>query len=316
MSTRFAHTDIDAELLPKPLRIGMGTKENRHEPIRAMEQIRRMRGGSQPHLMRCSDGRNHDLYYIVKFQNNPQHSRILVNELLGTRLASLMGLPTPSTAVVEVGEDLIRYTPELSMELPRSRAPCRPGLQFGSGYPGDPRFVTLFDFLPCVMLRQVKNLHEFAGMVAFDKWACNTDGRQVVFVQRGKSCECVMIDQGFCFNSGEWNFPDAPLIGRYHDTVVYDGVHNLDSFEPWLTRLESKIDATSIFAASQGIPPEWYGHDTAALTQLLERLDTRRKRVRELLWSMSRALPRPFVNWTRPFESRGADGWCASARAC
>ena len=44
--------------------------------LHAMEQIRCMRGGAQSHLMRCSDGRDHDLYYVVKFQNNPQHSRV------------------------------------------------------------------------------------------------------------------------------------------------------------------------------------------------------------------------------------------------
>jgi len=42
----------------------------------AIEQIRRMRGGAQSQLMRCSD----ENYYVVKFQNNPQHRRILVNE--------------------------------------------------------------------------------------------------------------------------------------------------------------------------------------------------------------------------------------------
>ena len=52
--------------------------------LRAMEQISRMRGGAQSHLMRCSDGN----YYVVKFQNKPQHRRILVNELLGTKLAA------------------------------------------------------------------------------------------------------------------------------------------------------------------------------------------------------------------------------------
>jgi hypothetical protein len=46
---------------------------------RAVEQIRRMRGGAQSHLMRCDDGG----YYVVKFQNNPQGVRILANELLG-----------------------------------------------------------------------------------------------------------------------------------------------------------------------------------------------------------------------------------------
>ena len=46
-----------------------------------------MRGGAPSHLMRCSDG----LYYVVKFQNNPQHRRILVNEMLGTKLAARLG---------------------------------------------------------------------------------------------------------------------------------------------------------------------------------------------------------------------------------
>ena len=62
--------------------------------LRALEQIRRMRGGVQWHLMRCNDG----YYYVVKFQNSLQHSRVLVNELLGTRLAARPGLPTTPAA--------------------------------------------------------------------------------------------------------------------------------------------------------------------------------------------------------------------------
>src|SRR5690348_4628218 len=144
---------------------------------RALEQIRRMRGGAQSHLMRCDDG----FYYVVKFQNNPQHRRILVNELLGTRLAGRLGLPTTPVAIVHVSEELIRLTPELCMEMPRSRVPCQPGLQFGSRYPGDPRRLTLHDFLPDEQLRAVDNLHDFAGMLVFDKWTCNTNGRQTIF---------------------------------------------------------------------------------------------------------------------------------------
>src|SRR5215472_15047085 len=112
--------------------------------LRALEQIRRMRGGAQSHLMRCDDGH----YYVVKFQNNPQHRRVLVNELLGTRLARLLGLPATPVAIIEVSEELIRLTPELAMELPRQRAPCQAGLQFGSRFPGDPRRLALHDFLP------------------------------------------------------------------------------------------------------------------------------------------------------------------------
>ena len=42
-----------------------------------------MRGGAQSHLMFADDGH----YYVVKFQNNPQHIRVLANELIATRIA-------------------------------------------------------------------------------------------------------------------------------------------------------------------------------------------------------------------------------------
>jgi hypothetical protein len=55
----------------------------------AVEHVRRMQGGSQAHLLRCSDGE----HYVVKFQNNPQGTRILVNEMLGGALAARLGHP-------------------------------------------------------------------------------------------------------------------------------------------------------------------------------------------------------------------------------
>lgn len=205
-----------------------------------------MRGGAQAHLMRCSDGN----YYVVKFQNNPQHLRVLVNELLGTGLASRLALPAAPVAVVEVSRGLIALTEELCIELARSRAPCAAGLQFGLRYPGDPRCLVLHDFLPDEKLREVSNLYDFAGMLAFDKWTCNTNGRQTLFFEENRPAPApasddtsgrssspassgslpyrtLMIDQGFCFNAGEWNFPDAPLRGLYARNRVYEGVTSI-----------------------------------------------------------------------------------------
>ena len=91
----------------------------------AVEHIRRMRGGAQAHLMRCDDG----ACYVVKFQNNPQHVRVLANEMLGTRLAARMGLPVPRVEVVEVTGELIALTADLVMQLGVGRAPCRAGRQ-------------------------------------------------------------------------------------------------------------------------------------------------------------------------------------------
>jgi hypothetical protein len=66
--------------------------------------------------------------------NNPQHRRVLVNELLGIRYEAgvAVGDADGIGALIEVGEELIRLTPELCIELPRSRTPCTAGLQFNS----------------------------------------------------------------------------------------------------------------------------------------------------------------------------------------
>jgi hypothetical protein len=48
-----------------------------------------------------------------------------------------------------------------------------------------------------------------------------------------------MIDQGFCFNAGEWNYPDAPLRGLYTRNRVYEGVTGMDSFAPWIGRVQN-----------------------------------------------------------------------------
>ncbi|MGB7283557.1 MAG: HipA family kinase [Candidatus Acidiferrum sp.] len=278
--------------------------------LRALEQLRRMRGGAQSHLMRCSDGN----YYVVKFQNNPQHRRILVNELLGTKLAARLGLPTTPVAIVEVSEELIRLTPDLAMEMPRQRTPCEAGLQFGSRYPGDPRRLALHDFLPDEQLRQVANLHDFAGMLVFDKWTCNTNGRQTLFFQEAHHEErqaadspaaekmqspysTLMIDQGFCFNAGEWNFPDAPLRGLYARSRVYEGVTGMASFAPWLERLEKQMTAAALDDITRQIPPAWYENDLDAVLSLSEQLLRRRSRVPDLLLDAKKSNRQPFPNW-------------------
>lgn len=279
--------------------------------LRALEQIRRMRGGAQSHLMRCSDGN----YYVVKFQNNPQHRRILVNELLGTKLAARLGLPTTPVAIVEVSEELVRLTDELVMETPRQRIPCQAGLQFASRHPGDPRRLTLLDFLPDEQLRRVTNLHDFAGMLVFDKWTCNTNGRQTLFYREAEKSGrapaptgpggeyeespylTVMIDQGFCFNAGEWNFPDAPLRGLYARSRAYEGVTGMESFAPWLERLERHMNERALDEITRQIPPEWYEDDYDALMRLSEQLLRRRSRVPELLLAAKKSARQPFPNW-------------------
>ena len=253
-----------------------------------------MRGGAQGHMIRCSDGN----FYVVKFRNNPQHTRVLANEMLATRLAQAAGLPVPATEVVEVSDWLVEHTSELNIQLAGSVIRCQPGLHFGSRYVVDPLQGQVFDYFPTAMLERVRNLETFAGMLALDKWTGNANGRQAAFWRklRERKYTACFIDQGYCFNAGEWNFPDYPLRGVYAQNEVYTPVKSWQSFEPWLSNIE-KMDEQCIWAAAAVIPPEWYASDWAALERLARCLIERRNIVRELVLAFRASQRRPFPNW-------------------
>ena len=253
-----------------------------------------MRGGAQGHMIRCSDGN----FYVVKFRNNPQHLRVLANEMLATRLAEAVGLPVPTTDVVEVSDWLVEHTAELNIQLAGNVIRCQPGLHFGSRYVVDPLQGQVFDYFPTAMLERVRNLEAFAGMLVLDKWTGNANGRQAAFWRKARERKytAAFIDQGYCFNAGEWNFPDYPLRGVYAHNEVYAGVQGWQSFEPWLSNVES-MKEDCIWASAACIPPEWYGGEWAALENLVRCLIERRTRVRELIMAFRVSQRRPFPCW-------------------
>jgi hypothetical protein len=111
--------------------------------------------------------------------------------------------------VVAVRPELIELTAELVIQLGIGRTPCRAGKQFGSRFPGDPAQTPVYDFLPDEQLSQVENLADFAGMLVFDKWTCNTNGRQAVFfLEPGRSrYQAMIIDQGLLLQCGRVTTP-------------------------------------------------------------------------------------------------------------
>jgi hypothetical protein len=258
-------------------------------------------GGTQCHLMRCSD----NAFYVIKFQNNPQGKRTLANDFFGTLLAERLGLPVARSAVIEVSENLIKLTDEMTVNLQRTRVPCTPGRSFGSRYASidlrgnsiGPELV--FDFMPPERLRKVTNLTDFIGMMVFDKWTCNQDSRQAVFVQNraDASWTATMIDHGKCFGGVDWDFRDHPGFGLYYPSMVYESVRGIDEFDPWIDRLQTKIDAGVLEQLAEEIPREWYGQNSSALCRMLDTLDRRRAMIHDLLWQTWRSSRRTFPNW-------------------
>jgi hypothetical protein len=274
--------------------------------VLAVQHIRRMRGGAQGQLMLGADGH----VYVVKFQNNPQHIRVLANEFLATKLAAAAGLTTPEVELIEVSSWLVENTPELEIDLGRTRVRCQAGLQFGSRFVGGLMPGQVVDYLPEEQMAEVRNLGEFAGILALDKWTGNINGRQAVFArkQRERRYHAVFIDYGYCFHAGDWKFENIPLRGVYYRNDVYRGITGWESFEPWLTRLET-MAAETVWAAASEIPPEWYGGDLSDMERLVEGLLARQSRIRESIEGFGRSDRKPFPKWDGTGKSGEKDGW-------
>ncbi|MFB3825514.1 MAG: HipA family kinase [Bryobacteraceae bacterium] len=274
-------------------------------PLTARRAIRKMRGGAQSYLLQADD----DACYVVKFRNNPQHRRILVNELVASVFLQYLQISTPEIALIRVTPEFLRENSDVYISLGDRRIPVEPGWHYGSRFPGDPARTAVYDFLPDALLAQVSNAREFAGVLVFDKWAANADGRQSVFYRalvrdwspgepRAAKPGFVvrMIDHGFIFDGPNWTFTDSPLQGLYPRRLVYENIRSLDDFQPWLNRVVHFPEAV-VDKAWRQVPPEWIEGEEDEFHRLLERLLERRRRVADLLAACRAARNNPFPNW-------------------
>src|SRR5438876_7509456 len=276
-------------------------------PVTARRHIKKMRGGAQSHLIEGDDG----CFYVVKFLNNPQHRRVLINELVCSVFLRYLQISCPDVALIEITPEFLRENPQATLELGSQLIAASPGRHFGSKFPGDLVRLAVYDFLPDLLLQQVNNISDFRGCLVFDKWVGNADARQSIFfrarLREWTTVEsthplklgfvALMIDHGFAFNGPHWDFPDSPIQGLYARKLVYETVRSLDDFQPWLDQVvhfpEEVIDQ-----AYKQAPPEWIDGEEDAFEQLLENLLRRRKRVPDLIMDCHKAKSNPFPRWT------------------
>jgi hypothetical protein len=272
-------------------------------PVAAHRLTRKMRGGAQAHLLEASDGHS----YVVKFHNNPQHRRILVNEWIASTFLHYLDIAAPEMAMVELTQEFLAATPDVHIQLGRERRPVTPGWHFGSRFPGDPMRTVVYDFLPDTLLEQVENMRDFLGVLAFDKWMGNADSRQAIFfrarVQDPLAANpprlgfvAQMVDNGYVFEGPHWRWGDSPIQGLYFRPLVYRTVRGLAEFEPWLDRIRNFPEEV-VDQAVKRIPPAWLEGDEDELERLLERLMRRRERVPDLIEQCRSGRSNPFPIW-------------------
>ena len=281
-------------------------------PVDARRFIRKMRGGAQAHLIEASDGH----FYVVKFVNNPQHRRVLINEWIAATFLRYLGLSSPEVAMVRISEDFVAANPEVNLQLGRQSMAPAVGWHFGSRHPGDPARTTVYDFLPDALLVRVANLAEFAGVLAFDKWMSNADARQAIFFRAkitgsgapgrgaaGLGFVAQMVDNGYVFEGPHWRLTDSPLQGLYFRPLVYAHLRGLTDFEPWLERIRHFPEEVVDQAIKQ-IPPAWLDAEGLdgerdEFERLLYRLMERRKRVPDLIEGCRTGRVDPFPGWRK-----------------
>jgi hypothetical protein len=275
-------------------------------PVNAMRLIRKMRGGAQAHLIEADDGN----FYVVKFRNNPQHRRVLINEWVAYTFLQYLQIATPENAVVRLSPEFLRNNPDVSITLGNERRAVEPGWHFGSRYPGDPKRVAVYDFVPDSLLDRLENRNEFLGVLVFDKWTGNADARQSIFLRarlrefvptfQGHALRigflAMMVDHGYIFNGPNWDFVDSPLMGLYFRPAVYSGVRGWDDFQPWLDRVVNFPEEVVDDALGR-LPAEWLNGDRDTLHAMLEKLMARRKRVAALIEECRHSRSGPFPKW-------------------
>ena len=247
----------------------------------AIQQIRRMRGGAQSHLMLASD----DNLYVVKFRNNPQHVRVLANELLATRLAAAIGLAVPpsrSHRSQRVADP--EHTRSEHRAARRGAAmPGRPALRLALGGRADARADGRLSAPGAVAggpqsgrvrrrsgTRQVDLQHQRTAGGVSERPAGTPLPRHlhrpgILFSCRGLEIHRRQPGRCFC---------------RKHACTAGSPAGTASSLGSAASRTWPPETAWGI---AEIIPPEWYGGDLSALEVLVERLLARRGRVRELI---------------------------------
>lgn len=253
-----------------------------------------MRGGAQAYLIEADDSCS----YIVKFAENPQGRRILVNELVSSLLMRKLGILTAVPALVLVDEKFIRENPEVYLGRTDKKQPVRPGVHFGSQHPCP--LHNVWDFLPDVMLPELCNRDHFFGALVADRWLSNADGRQAIFYQARVTNPFLedeptvrwvtsMIDQGFTFQGPAWSFEESSNQGIYCRRAVYGSNPTMRDVHPWLERLVS-LSRDTIDEAFGRIPACWIAGEESEFAHLLVRLNKRRERIRTLVAQTIKAL--------------------------
>lgn len=194
-------------------------------------------------------------------------------EFISAHLARQMGLPCPDFCIVDVGEEIIEFMPDLRGEL-------SPGPAFAT------RFIENASIINIQQARNSVNLQEQKKIFFFDRWINNSDrsltdiGGNVNIIFDAINNRYYLIDHNLAFAHDTTDDEyDVHVYSRNGRSWVYD---ILDG--PELTDLANNAIGTLEQAFNQ-LPEEWFSSDDER-EHMLSNITTCLSRVRsDKFWS-------------------------------
>jgi hypothetical protein len=219
--------------------------------VEALLHIRKLRGGSQPILVRANDG----FFYIVKFINNLQGANVLFNEALGTELFRGVGLPAPEWRAINLTDEFIDRNPACWMETEDGRRRPQAGWCFGSRFLAK-RNSDVFEVLPERCFSRIANRSDFWTAWVLDTLCGHTDNRQTLFLQsRSKRLEAYFIDHGHLFGGVSGADSPSPIASRYLDPRIYSVASTGDA-DDIVKRIQC-LNLEQLRAVANNLPEPW-----------------------------------------------------------
>lgn len=249
-------------------------------------------GSTKPYYIICENGDT----YAVKFQQNPQGIKAIINEYICSELAKILFLPIPEPALINITKEFLDvFGEKLSNFIGET---IQPGLHFGTK-----KIKKVFTITSTKMIEEAVNLNVISELFIFDLFICNKDrdsnGGNLLF-DKGKN-EIVILDHTHVFDLGTiWSASQLNIrIGKPFEILNPDGfvykklipyIEGRNPFDTILDKL-TRMTKEQVWHIINNVPEEWLLNDEekeSLLSYLLDRKD----RINETLPLLQPYIPR------------------------
>jgi hypothetical protein len=258
--------------------------------IRAVSPIKN--GVTKPYYVTCK----HNETYAVKFAQNPEGARVLLNEFVCAKIAQELELPLPEPALIVASDEFISDHGNAIAD--HIGAPPEKGLHYGTV-----KIKKVFPIPSARIIDEARNKAVVPEILIFDQFISNSDrdrnGGNLLFDATNKLV--VLIDHTHAFELGPiWDAAQLrQRIGQPFQLFDSTGyvykklIPHIDGNNPFHTILGkmSRMTDETLWHIINGVPDEWGMSPEEKEILHLYLLD-RKNRIEEVLPLMRTILPR------------------------